>query len=170
MNQVSEHIGVPTKEINLTPERIERFWKKVEKGDGCWNWKGQKGTKGYGTFRYHAGKGRNRGILCHRIAYTLTKGPIKQGECVLHSCDNRLCCNPDHLRVGTNIDNIRDRLERNRMCGSAKINMEIASEIRRRVFNGEAKKALAREFGIAPKTIRALCGFKTWVDHRLWRL
>ena len=68
------------------------------------------------------------------------------------------------------MDNIRDRLERNRICGTAKINMEIANEIRRRVFNGESKGSLSREFGIAPKTIRSLCRFKTWVDHRLWRL
>lgn len=106
----------------------------------------------------------------HRIAYTLTKGPIKPGEFVLHSCDNKACCNPDHLRVGTNIDNIRDRLERNRICGTAKINMEIANEIRRRVFNGESKESLSREFKIATKTILSLCRFETWVDHRLWRL
>lgn len=170
MNQVSEHIGVPTKEINLTPERIERFWRSVEKGDGCWNWKGRKSIKGYGVFCYHTGRGRTSQLRTHRISYTLTKGPIKPGEFILHSCDNKACCNPDHLRVGTNVDNIRDRLERNRICGTAKINMEIASEIRRRVFNGESKGSLSREFGISTKTIRSICKFEIWVDHRLWRL
>lgn len=170
MNQVSEHIGVPTKEINLTPERIERFWRSVEKSDGCWNWKGLKSKKGYGVFCHHAGGGRKSQIRAHRIAYTLAKGPIKPNEFVLHSCDNPACCNPDHLRVGTNVDNIRDRLERNRICGTAKINMEIANEIRRRVFKGESKRSLSREFGICAKNIRDICRFEIWVDHRLWRL
>lgn len=170
MNQVSEHIGVPTKEINLTPERIERFWRSVEKSDGCWNWKGLKSEKGYGVFSHAMGKKKKFRAKAHRIAYTLAKGPIKSGEFILHSCDNPACCNPDHLRVGTNVDNIRDRLERNRICGKAKINMEIANEIRRRVFNGESKESLARKFKISTKTITSLCRFETWVDHRLWRL
>lgn len=170
MSQVSEHIGVPTKEINLTPERIERFWRSVEKGDGCWNWKGRKSDKGYGVFCHHAGSGKEARIRAHRIAYTLTKGPIKPGEFVLHSCDNPACCNPDHLRAGTNRENIRDRLERNRICGGVKINMEIANEIRRRVLSGESKGSLSREFGISTKNIRDICRFEIWVDHRLWRL
>lgn len=52
MNQVSEHIGVPTKKINLTPRQIARFWKKVQKGDGCWEWVGLKHDGGYGLFFY----------------------------------------------------------------------------------------------------------------------
>ena len=170
MNQVSEHIGVPTKEINLTPKQIERFWKKVEKGDGCWNWKGRKCKSGYGMVSLTTGQEKALSRKAHRVAYTLAKGPIKPGEFILHSCDNKACCNPDHLRVGTNDDNVRDKLERNRLCKGTKINMEIANEIRRRVFNGESKGSLAREFKIAPPTIRAICKFETWVDHRLWRL
>ena len=170
MSQVSEHIGVPTKEINLTPERIERFWRSVEKGDGCWNWKGRKNPKGYGWFTHSNGKRKDANYKAHRVAYTLVKGPILPGEFTLHSCDNKACCNPDHLRVGTNVDNIRDRLERNRICGTAKINMEIANELRRRVFNGETKASLAKEFGISDKTVLSVCKFETWVDHRLWRL
>jgi len=170
MNQVSEHIGVPAKEINLTPERIERFWRSVEKSDGCWNWKGRKNPKGYGWFICSNGKNKKASYRAHRISYTLVKGPILPGEFILHSCDNKACCNPDHLRVGTNVDNIRDRLERNRICGTAKINMEIANEIRKRVFKGESKGSLSREFGISTRNIRSICKFEIWVDHRLWRL
>jgi DNA invertase Pin-like site-specific DNA recombinase len=56
------------------------------------------------------------------------------------------------------------------MVKGTKIGMEAASEIRRRVLKGEAKRALAREFKVCPSTIRSICQFKTWVDHRLWRL
>lgn len=170
MNQVSEHIGVPTKEINLTPKQIERFWKKVEKGDGCWNWKGHKRASGYGWFYCKSPFHKDPRYLSHRVAYTVSKGPIEPGKFILHSCDNPSCCNPDHLRSGTNDDNVRDRLQRNRQCPGAKITMEIAVDIRRRALNGESKVLMAKEFGLNPATVRSICRFEIWVDHRVWRL
>jgi hypothetical protein len=170
MNQVCNHIGVPTKEINLTPKQIARFWKKVEKGDGCWEWIGKKHDGGYGLFLYTQKHGKPQRTSAHRVAYTLVMGHIRPGGILLHSCDNKACCNPGHLRVGDNVDNMRDRLERNRMCKGAKIGMDAAREIRRRVLKGEAKRAIAREFGVYPSTIRQICQFKTWVNHKIWGL
>lgn len=65
----------------------------------CWPWP-------YGSYIY--GKVRIRGIKerqTHRVAYTLFIGAIPSGAMVLHKCNNKLCCNPDHLIVGTNSDN-----------------------------------------------------------------
>lgn len=66
-------------------------------------------TKGYGQTRY---EGKLWGT--HRLAYVLTHGDIPKGLQVMHSCDNRSCCNPAHLSVGTNLDNVNDMIVKNR--------------------------------------------------------
>ncbi len=53
-------------------------------------------------------------VQVHRVAYELAHGPIPAGKHVLHSCDNAVCCNPRHMRLGTNDDNVRDRVLRRR--------------------------------------------------------
>jgi hypothetical protein len=77
---------------------------------GCWEW--QRfifPTTGYGAASY-----RGKQIKAHRLSYMLFKGPIPAGLYVLHSCDVRHCCNPDHLRLGTISDNKQDELQRGR--------------------------------------------------------
>jgi len=87
------------------------FWDRLEKKpSGCWEWRGKVGHNGYGLLEQ---SGRN--WRAHRFAYTLAKGEIPEGKMVLHSCDNRVCCNPDHLRIGTAKDNWRDAIERERL-------------------------------------------------------
>ncbi len=87
----------------------DKFWSKVEKTDGCWNWKSGCDSDGYGRF------GRPTGLCkSHRIAWTLSYGIIPPGLCVLHKCDNRACCRPDHLFLGTNADNTTDRTRKGR--------------------------------------------------------
>ncbi|WP_176218048.1 HNH endonuclease signature motif containing protein [Novosphingobium sp. B1] len=76
----------------------------------CWEWRGKVSHNGYGQFEH-----KGRSWRAHRYAYTLAKGDIPPGMMVLHSCDNRRCCNPDHLRIGTAKDNWRDAFERNRL-------------------------------------------------------
>lgn len=71
-----------------------------------WPWSRDEG--GYGAVRCG-------GIFrAHRLIYSIFKGPIPDGMMVLHSCDNPPCVNPEHLRVGTALDNARDRVERGR--------------------------------------------------------
>ena len=96
-----------------------RFWAKVDKngpvseycsGLGpCWEWKASKGHDGYG----HIGVGGRedfRVVQSHRLSWELTAGPIPQGLLVLHRCHNRGCVNPGHLYLGTNADNVRDKI------------------------------------------------------------
>jgi hypothetical protein len=92
-----------------TAERVARFWARVVKSDGCWLWQGNTTPDGYGLV--HCGRrpdGRVINDYAHRIAYWLTSGPIPDGLVVRHRCDNPPCCNPEHLLLGTQADNIAD--------------------------------------------------------------
>lgn len=95
---------------------MKRFWKKVDiKGpDDCWNWTASTNGRGYGYFRFGESK------VAHRVAYILTYGSIDDKLLILHSCDNRLCCNPVHLRQGTRGDNVHDAIDRKRYYHSSK--------------------------------------------------
>lgn len=103
-----------TRTLELTPERIDRFWTKVERGtpDECWTWTAEKHSNGYGIFTDWTG-GRHR-FLAHRMAL-LIAGVVVGDQVVRHDCDNPPCVNPAHLRTGTQADNIRDAVERGRM-------------------------------------------------------
>lgn len=82
---------------------------------GCWEWQGSLDPYGYGKFGY-----RNKTVSAHRAAYQIAnKHTFKEGECVCHSCDNPKCINPEHLFIGTQLDNIHDSIKKNRMPGAA---------------------------------------------------
>jgi HNH endonuclease len=86
----------------------ERFWAKVKRGPGCWEWQGYRDRKGYG--RIGGGKDSQ---LVHRLSWSLHHGD--PGElCVLHHCDNPPCVNPDHLFLGTIQDNNADMIAKGR--------------------------------------------------------
>jgi len=91
----------------------ERFWMQVEKANGCWKWLGFKDKDGYGRF-----KGEVAGVKythAHRYSYSLHTGEIIQrGMVVMHTCDNPECSNPDHLVVGTPLDNMQDKAAKGR--------------------------------------------------------
>jgi hypothetical protein len=83
--------------------------------DDCIEWKGARTRDGYGEKWWKGGKKRT-----HRIAYEWAYGPIPEGLCVLHKCDNPPCCNPSHLFLGTNHDNQQDSLRKGRHANAAK--------------------------------------------------
>ncbi len=88
-----------------------RFWAKVKRGapGECWEWTGFRIEDGYG--RTHI---RGRNVLAHRFAWELANGPIPDGMCVLHRCDNPPCCNGAHHFLGTREDNNKDRAAKGR--------------------------------------------------------
>lgn len=93
----------------MLPPRIAN---KIEVTDHCWLWKAtrmQRLSCGYGVVRFE-GKDRK----AHRVIWELANGPIPEGMCVLHKCDNALCVNPDHLFLGTHADNMRDMTNKGR--------------------------------------------------------
>ena len=99
-----------------TPE--VRFWAKVDKNapKGCWVWTASTfvGRNGYGKFNAGTTAATAKTVYAHRFSYELVNGPISEGLDVLHACDNPPCVNPDHLRLGTPVDNAADMVRRKR--------------------------------------------------------
>lgn len=87
----------------------ERFWSFVEKKGSCWEWTGGRDWDGYGIFSV-----RGKSVRAHRMAYSLAHGEEMPSVMVLHRCDNPPCCNPEHLWIGTALDNARDAVSKGR--------------------------------------------------------
>lgn len=90
----------------------ERFWAKVDRRglSECWEWQAAIGPHGYGRLRYD---GDNR--LAHRLSWSLANGrPAPDDQVVMHTCDNPPCCNPEHLVLGTQVENIEDMVKKGR--------------------------------------------------------
>lgn len=99
----------------------ESFWARVvgnrSERNGCWNWTGATNSTGYGTVRFHG-----KTVTAHRVAAFLTglidtlEAPKdrKRSGFILHQCDNRQCCNPKHMRVGSYAENQKEAYQRQR--------------------------------------------------------
>lgn len=98
---------------------VERFWSRVKRGDGCWEWQGGSNQYGYGLFT-RRGCDTKVTRVASRISWELAHGPIPQGMVVCHKCDNPPCVNPDHLFIGTHLDNMRDMVAKGRSVPSRK--------------------------------------------------
>lgn len=138
------------------PNRKEfEEWLLPPDAQGCRIFTGHKMKNGYGTVRRNNPR---RKVLAHRLAYELAYGAIPEGMHVLHRCDVRSCCEPTHLFLGTNQDNIADRVAKGRshvMRGTdsprAKLSAEAVSEIRSTPYVDS--RILAEKFGVKRNTI-----------------
>lgn len=93
-----------------------RFWGRLPRGnkESCWEWVGSKTSAGYGTFGLSLNSQEKTTVLAHRFSYQITNGPIPKNMYVCHKCDNPSCCNPEHLFLGTPLDNVEDMIEKGR--------------------------------------------------------
>lgn len=144
-----------------------RFDVKVTKSSDCWIWTGGGDRHGYGRFWYD-GKMQ----LSHRVNWLLHNGPIPDGLCVLHTCDNPPCVNPAHLWLGTQADNMHDCANKGRAVGGisrgqrhglAKLTDDKVLEIRR-IYSagGTTQRELAGAFEVSQAVINYILLRKTW--------
>ena len=91
-----------------------RFWAKVEKTEGCWNWVGHRKPDGYGRWRIPTGTGSNgKQHYVHRVSYEMAHGPVPEGMQVDHICHNTSCVRPSHLRLTSPKQNQENRIAAN---------------------------------------------------------
>jgi hypothetical protein len=169
--------------IKLTPKVRDRYWKKVDRSggpDSCHWWTACK-TDGYGRLNIEG-----RLYKTHRISWVIANNKdIPPGMHVCHTCDNPDCCNPNHLWLGTHIDNMRDRDNKGRCSpalgdrhgsrtkpesrprgaahGRAIFTEDQVRKIREEyALGGITQQALADKHGIDQSTISAIIRRKTW--------
>ena len=156
--------------VTYPPLTVARFWSKVDVGaaNACWEWKAKRVGNGYGGFRIPNPRKTKR---AHVIAYELVKGDIPEGMLVCHECDNRLCCNPKHLWLGTHSDNAVDAFSKGRLhmhCqlraenGNAKLDEVMVERVKLAIAKGETNVAIAKWAGVHHSMISRIRLGKNW--------
>lgn len=152
---------------------MKRFWTKVAPpdADGCRNWMGAT-VNGYGVFWLN---GRN--VKAHRVAWTLEHGPVPDGLCVCHRCDNRLCVDVAHLFLGTGQENTADKVQKGRQATGEQTRPETRAKGERQHLAKLTEAAvleirsmagtcsltdLAARFGVDRTAVRRVIRRETW--------
>lgn len=142
---------------------IARFWAKVDRRgpDECWPWLAAKTNDGYGQIRV-------AGVLCRapRISFELFYAKRPGAAHVRHTCDNPPCCNPRHLELGTNGDNVADRQRRGRSARGPRNGRTLLTEAGVSAIRLDAgrtpPKALAAQYGVSRDVIYQVLHRRAW--------
>ena len=149
-----------------------RFWSKVNRknDDSCWEWLSPFDKKGYGQFSI--GK---KTFRAHRISWVYTFGPIQEGLFVCHKCDNPRCVNPNHLFLGSHIDNVRDMDRKGRRKnapsyldkhGNAKLTNCQVMRIKEFISVGIQQNKLAKFYKVSTGCINHIAKERQWKTLR----
>ena len=141
---------------------LESFNEKwlFEPNSGCYLWMAQLDSKGYGRFRTRSSKER----LAHRFSWIFEHGSIPEKMHILHKCDTPGCVRPDHLFLGTNDDNVKDKVKKGRQAtcerhSSSKLTACDVLSIRE---DNRDQHTLAAIYGVDESTIRGVKTRKYW--------
>lgn len=156
---------------------LVKFWNNVDKSPGfgpdgdCWKWTGNLSSHSspYGQFRFNKRNGR-----AYKFSYLAFKGNIPEGELIRHKCNNTICVNPDHLELGTPLDNSQDmvragRQEKGSARHSAKITEETAYKVKELLDQGHGPLAVSRllsHLGVSQKIAGNISAGWGW--QHLW--
>jgi hypothetical protein len=166
--------------ISLDSSTLARFWRKIENTDPakCWNWLAGVSKYGYGKLRVKV-DGQWKIMASHRLSYMIHRGDIPEGVNVLHSCDNPPCVNPEHLFLGTQLDNVKDMHEKGRDNNQRKgprrtlllhgvenylrkLTEADVVEIRTRKGLGQTAASMASDYLVSKSTIERVLNGKCW--------
>ena len=157
--------------IRIRPVDKTRFLEKVKESGSCWLWTGASRSNGYGN-AWVGPRNNRKTISAHRLSWIIHHGPIQAGLYVCHTCDNRLCVNPDHLWLGTQSDNITDMYNKGRgdrtskSRGQSKHNARFTDEqirdVRRVFLEGRTRAEIARQYGVTWRTVDLIVKGETW--------
>lgn len=136
---------------------------RVKVNGDCWEWQGPFVYK-YGQIRLGP---PFKSYRAHRVAYQQFVGPIPDGLCVCHRCDNPPCINPAHLFLATNRENTRDKVRKQRQNrgvthGMTRLTPEAVEEIRASPRKYGVAAALGRKYGVTTAAIVAVRNRKNW--------
>ena len=92
----------------------------------------------------------------HRASWLVHRGPIPEGLCILHRCDNRRCVNPEHLWLGTKTDNMADMVTKGRNARSSKLSVDDVRKIKALLAEGNSCGAIARQFNVSESHVSAI--------------
>jgi len=129
----------------------QHFMGYVKKEDSCWIWVGGRFDDGYGSYWFN-----EKNVHANRVSYLLFKGPIPTGMFVCHSCDNPTCVNPEHLWLGTQFENVRDKYNKGRAavgekCRQSHLTAQDVADMRteKKLNPSTPYSAIASRFGIS---------------------
>jgi hypothetical protein len=149
------------KRLNLSAPRIlntkEYFWSLIDiKNDNeCWIWKKRTNNKGYGQFHYNGNL-----YFSHRLAYILMIGKIPNSTNLCHKCDTPRCCNPNHLFLGSQSDNMIDRTMKGRQPNLT-LNPAKVKQIRE-LYKTHGPSYISKIMGVSLKSVKLVVYNKTW--------
>lgn len=143
--------------MELTEKNIKNFWSKVSKSTPkeCWGWTGAT-SSGYGYFGINS-----KTEKAHRVSWVIHYGEIPKGLNVCHQCDNPSCVNPNHLFVGTQSENMRDSVAKDRF--NRKLTNKQVREIRQLYPLGKVTQSeLSRIYNVSRQHIHQIINRQVW--------